>query len=352
MERCTLTQVAKMARLSVATVSMALRNHPRIPPETTERVQRIARKLGYHANPSVAALMAHIRAGRQPRSREKLAFVWVEAEPSQVHVPFNRLTLAGARRRAEQLGYELEEFWLAQPGMTARRLGEILKTRGITGIVFSGCDGQTGVNLEMDWSNHSTAVIGNASWTPELHRAGHDHFLSMRRVLAELDRRQYRRPALIVDNLVNERANRACEAAFVTHHPVPSRARRLLRKVGAAHDAELRQWLSRTEPDAIIVTRFELLSSVQASSGTPRRHIGVTVLDLTGAPEGVSGIDPGHHLVAAHAIDLLLEQFFRNERGIPAEPKKVLFEGHWVEGTTLRPVPNLGFEAASCRQRT
>jgi DNA-binding LacI/PurR family transcriptional regulator len=337
MERCTLTQVAKVARLSVATVSLALRNHPRIPADTTLRVQRVARKLGYRANASVAALMAHIRAGRHPSSREKLAFVWVEAQPTELNVPFNQHTISGARKRAEQLGYELEEFWLSEPGMSARRLDDILKARGITGIVFSGCDRQTGVKLELDWAAHSTAVIGNAPWTPELHRAGHHHYLSMRRVLAELELREYRRPVLILDDLVNERTNRACEASFIIHHPAPSQARQLLRKVTSV-DAALRGWLARTEPDAIISSRAGFLQPLHQMSVRLGFEFGCAVLDRTGGPAEVSGIDPGHHLVAAHAVDLVIEQLFRNERGVPSEPKKVLFEGHWVEGTTLRSV--------------
>ncbi|MDO8544444.1 MAG: LacI family DNA-binding transcriptional regulator [Opitutaceae bacterium] len=341
MERCTLTQVAKAARLSVSTVSMALRNHPRIPEVTTQRVQRIARKLGYKAHPSVAALMAHIRSGRQPRSREKIAFVWIEAQPTELNVPFNRQTIAGARQRAEQLGYELEEFWLSEPGMTSRRLSDILKARGVTGVVFSGCDRQTGVQLEMDWGAHAAAVIGNAPWTPELHRAAHHHFLSMRRVLAELARREYHRPALILDELVNERAIRASEAAFVTHHPAPSRARQLLRKVAAADDPSLRSWLRQVRPDAVIVSRTRFLAALRSHAAALGKDTGYVTLELTAGENNISGIDPGHHLIGAHAVDLVIEQLFRNERGMPAEPKNVLFEGHWVEGNTLRAAPSV-----------
>jgi hypothetical protein len=143
---------------------------------------------------------------------------------------------------------------------------------------------------------------------------------------------------LILDDLVNERANRACEAAFIIHHPAPSQARHRLRKVTAV-DSALRGWLARTKPDAIISSRSGFLQPLNQMAAGLGFTFGCAVLDRTGAPDEVSGIDPGHHLVAAHAVDLVIEQLFRHERGVPPEPKKVLFEGHWVDGTTLRAAP-------------
>jgi hypothetical protein len=37
----------------------------------------------------------------------------------------------GLELRAREFAYKLEEFWLAEPGMTARRIGDFLRARGI-----------------------------------------------------------------------------------------------------------------------------------------------------------------------------------------------------------------------------
>ena len=58
----TLKDVAERAGLSLATVSYALRQHPKIPVETRERAAAAARELGYRPNPRVASLMAHGRS--------------------------------------------------------------------------------------------------------------------------------------------------------------------------------------------------------------------------------------------------------------------------------------------------
>lgn len=72
----TLKDVAERAQVSLATVSYALRQHPKIPVGTREAVVAAARELGYRPNPRVASLMAHIRRAQAPPYQERLAFVW------------------------------------------------------------------------------------------------------------------------------------------------------------------------------------------------------------------------------------------------------------------------------------
>lgn len=51
MSRVTLQDLARITDLSVSTVSLALRDSPRIAPKTKERVQEVAEQLGYRAAP-------------------------------------------------------------------------------------------------------------------------------------------------------------------------------------------------------------------------------------------------------------------------------------------------------------
>lgn len=337
MDRCTLTTVARAARVSVATVSYALRHHPKIPASTAQRIRRIASRLGYKPHPSVATLMAHIRTARMPSQPERLAFVWIEGNATASNLAFNQQIVAGARARAKVVGYELEEFRLSEPGMTPQRMSQILKSRGIAGIVFSGCDRRTGVAIEMDWDAHATAIIGNAVWNPELHRAAHYHFMGFRRIMLELEARGYRRPAALLEALVNERACRAWEAAFFAFHPNPAGARNSVLRFHELEPAVVRRWLERTQPDVMIVSKPWFVRPVRGWL----REMGISadfaVVDLTGSASELAGIDPDYAMIAGNAVDLVLGQIYRNERGVPEKPKKVLFEGQWIEGDSLRP---------------
>ena len=46
---------------------------------------------------------------------------------------FLKNVFAGARERANQMGFILEEFWTNDAGMTDQRLEQILRARGIVG---------------------------------------------------------------------------------------------------------------------------------------------------------------------------------------------------------------------------
>src|SRR5829696_6510312 len=100
----TFRQIAKASGLAVATVSYALRNDPKIPAATIARVHATAEEMGYRPNPRVAALMAHIRRARPVATGERIGFIWLARPGAYVR------THQGARQRAEQLGYELEDF--------------------------------------------------------------------------------------------------------------------------------------------------------------------------------------------------------------------------------------------------
>jgi LacI family transcriptional regulator len=181
----TLKQIAARAKQSVATVSYALRGHPKIPEATRERVRAVADALGYRPNPRVASLMAHIRGAQARPHAERIGFIWVHTTRRiAARDPFLRLVFNGARRRAEQAGFALEEFWTNDPGMTDRRLQEILRARGIVGVVLSPVTtAESSLAFEWDWGCFAPAVIGNVTWTPELHHAGHHHYFGMRMAL-------------------------------------------------------------------------------------------------------------------------------------------------------------------------
>lgn len=329
----TLKAIAARARVSLATVSYALRRHPKIPVATQRRVQAAADELGYRPNPRVASLMAHIRGARARRREERIAFVWVHtSRRAAVADPFLRLVFAGARARAEWAGFALEEFWTNDAGMADRRLQEIICARGIVGVLLSPVmTAESLVSLDWEWSRFAAAVIGNVTWAPELHHAGHHHYLGMWRVLGELAKLGCRRPAAILEPASNQRAKQAWEAAFLAHHPAPENARSLVRVAGASERATLAAWLRQRDADALIVSATDLLSAPGLREVARRRRAPlVTLYWSADAPRAIGGIDQRYDRVAAHAVDLVVAQLHNNERGPPELPSLMLFPGHWV----------------------
>jgi LacI family transcriptional regulator len=328
----TLKQIADRARVSRATVSYALRNHPKIPRETREHIQTVARALGYRPNPRVAGLMAHIRRGRARPFGERIAFVWVHTTREEAQrSAFLRAVIAGARARAEQGGYAIEEFWTSDPGMSDTRLQKILRARGIVGVVLSPVTtAETSLTLDWDWSVFAAAVIGNVTWSPELHHAGHHHYQGMRMCLAELAKLGCTRPAAIVDEPTHERAKRAWEGAFLAHHPVVNEARQLWALQRKGEKCDHAAWLRAAKPDALIVSTTELLSLPGLRSAARARSLPIVTLHWQNEARAIGGVDQCYGRVAAHAVDLVSGQLNLNELGPPDLPRIMLFTGTWV----------------------
>ena len=58
--RPNMQQIGEAAGVSKSAVSLALRNDPRIPESTRQRIQTIAREMGYRRNPVVDSLLSLI----------------------------------------------------------------------------------------------------------------------------------------------------------------------------------------------------------------------------------------------------------------------------------------------------
>ncbi|MCX6954612.1 MAG: LacI family DNA-binding transcriptional regulator [Verrucomicrobia bacterium] len=329
----TQSQVAAAAGVARATVSYVLRDDPKIPSATAARVRAAAERLGYRPNPRVAALMAHIRQARPVGRGERIAFVWVHTTRREAQQnPFLKNVFAGARDRANQIGFTLEEFWTNDPGMTDQRLEQIVRARGIVGVVLSPVTtAEPTITLGWDWRHFAPAVVGNVTWTPELHHAGHHHYLGMRMALLELAKLGCQRPAALIEQGTNERAKRAWEAAFLTHHPRPQEAPRFVRLVGPDGRGETAPWLRTSGADALIVSETALLDA--PSLRTVRRQLALPATTLywsADAPRDLGGIDQCYDRISAHAVDLVAAQLNANETGVPDLPRMMLFPGRWI----------------------
>ncbi len=336
--RPTLHDVARAAGVAIATASYALRGSAKIPAATTARVRAAAERLGYRPNPRFAELMSAVRRGGPLASGDRLALVWPE---TIVRSPFARLVAEGARIRAETRGYALEEFRLSayrRPG----RLAEILAARGIRGVVFAPVLAQARLTLDWPWDGFAMAVIGSADLGAPLSRAAHHHYEAMRLALEALARRPaFRRPVAVLDAATNERAHRGWQAAWLAYAgPLAAERLRLIdTSPGAAPDGparsaargfrDLTDWWQASAPDALFVDGLATLATLRSAGIEPPPAALFTLSRAPGDP--TPGIAQGYDIVAAHAVDLVIAQLQRNERGLPCPPRSLLFPGEWRE---------------------
>ncbi|MDX2109924.1 MAG: LacI family DNA-binding transcriptional regulator [Verrucomicrobiota bacterium] len=329
----TMRDIAEAAGVSQPTVSLALRNDARVAPATRKQVLAVAEQLGYRPNPMVAALMAQRRKPNSNATRGTLAVLYVGPRNRSLwhNDSVMKLYAAGLHSRAAELGYEVDDIRADAPDMDADRLAGVLQARGITGLFMAPLP-STGESVSLDWSRFAVATLGHSWHERRLHRSTADQYGNLRLAWAELRRRGHQRIGLAVTDGVDERLDRQWSAAFLTEQRLLPRKLQVPPFLPNVLDVmDFKTWVERYRPEAILFHEqpvAELLHGL-----TPSVRDGITLVDLGIVPgNNECGVDPDRAAIAAAAVDLIVAQLNRNERGLPASPKTVSIRGHFFPG--------------------
>lgn len=335
----TVRQLAVLCGVSRTTISLALRNHPRIPLATRERIQKEAERLGYRQDPVVSTLMNKLRTSRVKRPDEKIAFLtrWMPY-PGWEKIHINEgLYLEGMKERAYQLGYEIEHICSAEHGLTAKRLSQILYTRAVKGVIISPLHEGPG-RYELEWRHFATATIGFTVLEPDIHRTAHAHYQGMLLALAELGRLGYRRIGYATSGDQDERVNHGWLGALLGHqklHPIGERVQPLLAQKFSP--AVLKKWIDRQRPD-VVLSNWPTVPDMLKDAGLDvPGDIGFASLDLFSDRHVFAGVDQLPKALGAAAADIVAKQMQNNEFGLPQYPMTVQLKGLWRDGPTVRP---------------
>ena len=331
--------IADEAGVSRMAVSLALRNSPKISVATRHKIHQIAQRLGYRPNPLVSALMTQLRDIRRVPRPTTLAYVtaYPTADGWRRPGPFVDF-YDGARGRAEALGYTLEEWWVAKPGLTEHRFSEILFNRNIHGLLIAPLPAG-GSSLKLEWSRFATGTIAFSLASPLIHRASNDQYLSIGMALEELTKLGYRRIGLAITDEEDMRVQRKWSAGFMVYQQGIEPDRRVphLLATGAFPRA-LSEWFEEHRPDAILSQDSKLPEYLAQVGCSVPKDAGFAHLALNESDTEFAGINQNSRLVGASALDLVDAQLRRNERGLPAAPKTVMILGRWISGPTVRDV--------------
>jgi hypothetical protein len=205
--RVTQRVLAQLAAVSHTTVSLALRGHASIPEATRVRIRSLAKKHGYRPDPMLAALNAY-RVETTPAHFHG-TIAWITAFPEASS--WRRMIQAegyfeGARARAADLGYELAEFWAAEPRLSASRLTDILLARGIQGLIIAPLPHAQGA-LALQWKHFAAVALGYTLARPQIHMVMNHQFRNMKRLVQRLHDEGYKRIGLAMPVANDERVD-------------------------------------------------------------------------------------------------------------------------------------------------
>jgi LacI family transcriptional regulator len=339
----TMHEIAERAGVGKATVSLALRDDPRLRPETRRRIQRLANKMGYRTNATVANLMAQLRASRTPKYQATLGLLNVSHDPRILSgLCTFREWVKGCNERAAQLGYGLDPFWLHEPGTSPSRLAKILESRNIRGLVVAALLDRGGLpeEFEVIWRRFACIVVGVHPAAPPLNFSSNDQYLTALHAIQRLWSRGYRRMGLVISPEVDAMVERRFSAGFWAGiDAIDGRERIPVFPYHMGREASFRAWFSQHRPDAILCLHHEVKKWVLDMGVKVPEEVGLAHLDRHDELSDWSGMHQNNTLIGAAAIDMLVGQLHRNEVGLPEFPKASFIQSAWIDGpTTLRRV--------------
>ena len=339
-----MADVAKAVGVSKNTVSLALRSSPRIAEDTRKRIVAAAESMGYRLNPTVSHLMSELRQNRSPGYQATLAIInGNRSRNAFTDHPTIPYYVHGCRKRARQLGYELDEFWMHDPEMLVSRWLSIFRARNIRGVVIVGLmqDNHLPAHLAPLWDEFPAVVTGVRSREPVLSFACSDHYALALEAFEKAVDLGYRRPALVLDRVIDELTEGRFTAGFLTGQSrlvsLPERTQPFYNVVAARQDLPLfSTWLEQNKPDVIFTLYHEVKRWVMDLGLRVPQDVGLIQYEWRADHGKWAGMDQGNDLVGEAAIDMLISMVQSNERGVPQQPRATMIGSHWVNGSTAR----------------
>ncbi len=329
--------IATQAGVGKATVSLALRDDPRIRPETRRKIKEVADRLGYRSNPTVAHLMAQLRASREPKFQATLAFL--NAAPGDAELKSESTFqnwLRGAKERAQVLGYEIDYFWLHEPDITPARRLKILQSRNIRGVILAATFDESSIQPDDNslFPEFPSVAVGRKLVQPSPHYACNDQYDTAISAMSHIYKKGYLRPGLVISEQLDRAVEFRFSAGYTSAQKIPE-AKTVLPVLYFSDEAAFGNWFRKTEPDSILTDKVILREWVRKLPGGEK--VGFAHLDWDPNLTDWAGTNQNNDKVGAAAVDILIGQIHRNETGLPPFPRSIMIGSTWVDGDSLPP---------------
>lgn len=336
-----LHDIARVAEVSAMTVSRVLRGLPGVGARTRERVLAVASEMGYEPDPELIRAMQLVRDKKLRGSRSVIAVVRELPEKGELPAGACHFVLQeDFKRSAAVHGYLTEEFWLGRDGLTPGRLSDILHARGIEGVIVS----PQSVSMPcqyLDFSRFAAVTVGYALREPSLHRSTTNVVPGMQFVFDRLMESGYRRIGIAIAKWVDDRTQNIYSSSMLRLQYQLAGGERVpllyFEHNDYWRDEEVFcDWVRKHEPDVIISYEEHVPQWLKKMGLRIPQDVGLVVHDWVPGMEGWAAINHRRDFIAEGAVDLLMMQMMRRERGVPEVPRQISIPPEWVEGGSIR----------------
>ncbi len=332
-KRVGIVELAKACGVSKTTVSAALGATGRVSEAMRKKVRAEARRRGWRPDPHVAQLMGYLRQSRRAATTCNLAWLNSAADERCWHDrPWFAGYLKGARRRAAELGYGLDEVWTRAEGTSAAALARQLKARGVAGVLLP-LPADEPVVRKLAQQNFARVVVDEAELELPFPCVQADRHANMRLLLESVSKLGYKRPGLALDPYVDRISAHSYSSAYLGWCRMHGVAPCLLDLEKGGEAEAISGGLLTAGPDILIGSDNRLAEWCGAAGFPVPERIGVAHLNLASDVTGWAGIGQNHEQIGATAVDQLASLLTLRQFATP-DRRTVLVPGVWRAGKT------------------
>ena len=322
-----MVDIADATNVSIATVSRALKDDPRVAKKTKERILAAAAKLGYRPNPLIRTLMSARRRGKSPGGCS-LAFVTTDqSSEAWNRKPTCRLTFDGVRQRAAELGFGIDIISTLTLG--GRPLHRVLRARGIPGVIF-GFSEQRPAPIDVDPTGLVTAGLGSYFPDLDLDRVTTNSFGNVQLGIRKLREQGHLKIGFVTPGYNNMLTGNTWSAAALEDartQPLQRRCPPLVGEGTRCSRKEFDHWYSKHRPDAILAYKTDVPSHLRRLGS----RVPVAWIYRNDAQRKSSaGVDGNLEKVGSAAVDLVASKLHTNKTGFTLSGLHILIDGRWI----------------------
>jgi DNA-binding LacI/PurR family transcriptional regulator len=327
-KRATLSEIATALDISKCTVSLALRDSPKVKPGTVERVKAKAAELGYKPHPRFRTL-ATMRWEKGVSREETIAIVlssreevnprsgWIHAEP-----------------RAAEMGYRTE-FFALKDYPSLKRLRDVIYHRGITGVYFPQyC--QIPAEPGIDWNDFAAVAVGDRNEHLGVDLVRPNPFDSVSLAWRKMREHGWRRIGGFFphdpEGASNFDVKRVAAFEYWQKRELEPEERIPVLESDVMDVAAFREWYAEHRPEALISLLNAVYLQPEYLEGFDPKPAFVAV---KGARDSVSGCPNNHEQIQADAIDWLDQKIRRGFFGSSSSRAVHVIAPLWHAGESL-----------------
>lgn len=330
-------QIAQKVGLSKATVSRVLRGLPGHKEATRQKIVEVAEELGYTSNPIMSAVMSSVRFKKTSQFSPIIAEI--HCQPWGRKPGWNMETLREhIHKQAATLGYRIEEFNWFQPDMKPGRLMQIIRARGIQGVILEHFMEQK-MDLAVDIGDLAVVSVGGGFQAPRMHRVEVNYFGGLLTAIEKLRSYGYKRPGVALPKFFETMSDFKREGALhIAHQEMDEDNRIPILHILDDEMTGLEKWVTTYRPDCILGVGRTLMSKLNKMGIQFPEDMGFAHLGWHSFYAGIAGVNPNWEEIGYTAVNQVVEQLNRNAFGIPKHPMRILIDGTWVDGDSAIPL--------------